>query len=114
MYFGLLNPVYQILNSSCDNKCVSRYLKKIEIFLNERYEDKIPNKYFFFKQHISAHMMSNTIVIDFPEGMQIPKDIRDFLSDYDFYYTVFFYYFNGKSKILIKNCKKGACLYEHD
>ena len=105
----LVKPIYNIFNNSCKNECVCHYLKEMELFLNNEYDKILPKKYLFFKQKIDVYMISHTIVIDFPEKMEIPESIKKYFFSSSFYYTTFFYYANGRSKILIKKCKKGEC-----
>lgn len=83
-------------------------LDKIASKFNEKYYYSLPRKFFFIKQYINVYSVSNSVVIDFPAGMSIPKDLVRFLSNKSFYYTVFFEHFNGKSQILITNIKKGG------
>lgn len=74
---------------------------------NNKYYHLLPRKFLFIKQYIDVYPVSNSVVIDFPSGMDIPRDLIEFLSNDSFYYTVFLEYFNGKSKVLITNTKKG-------
>lgn len=83
-------------------------IEKIATKINEKYYHLLPRKFFFIKQYIDVYRMSNSIIIDFPVGMNIPNDLMKFLSDDSFYYTVFFKYFDGKGQILITNEKKGV------
>lgn len=85
-------------------------LDKIASKFNEKYYYSLPRKFFFIKQYISVYPVSNSVIIDFPTGMDIPKDLIKFLLNKNFYYTVFFEHFNGKSKILITDVKKGGSI----
>lgn len=108
MEYPLIKPIYNVFDDEWSHIFDDYHLDELKTYLNDMYSDITPRKYLIFKQEIDVYLMMNTIVIEFPKGMDIPKDLQDFFMSDNFYYKVFFQFLHDKAYIYIKNAKKGT------